>query len=126
MIYVLIVALLPIVAIVVRARKVFRKAVLSNQNTYYYMLSNGATSFEAFVPYMRSTLKTMLRRITPQAKIALPAVLLGLLLGGGNPLRALLLSVVVVLAILAASFALSFIVIEIERRRMVDDHCKIK
>jgi len=126
MLSLIIVSLIPVAAIVWRVLKSFRRAVSSNPYTYYYMMSNGATPFEAFFPYVRGTLLATAKRLIPQTKIALLAVLIGLLAAQVSIAKACLLALLIVAVILAVSFAVGFLTMEIARRRMVDERFKLK
>jgi len=104
----------------------FRRMLRYDPHTYYYMLSNGATPLETFRLYLRRTLAKQRRRLTAQGKIFVVALLLGLLAGGTEPIKAFLLAIAITAGILLAAALLAVALLWINFRRASDDNAKLK
>jgi putative ABC transport system permease protein len=78
-----------------------------NRGQYDFMLGNGATQWQALMPFMRSSLLAILSptiaNLSALALAALPLLFCGMLLGGFAPINAFALMVYAVLGCIASS-----------------------
>ena len=78
-----------------------------NRGQYDFMLGNGATQWQALMPFMRSSLLAILSptidNLSALALAALPLLFCGMLLGGFTPINALAVMVYAVLGCIASS-----------------------
>lgn len=78
-----------------------------NRGQYDFMLGNGATQWQALMPFMRSSLLAILSptiaNLSALALAALPLLFCGMLLGGFAPINALAVMVYAVLGCIASS-----------------------
>ena len=78
-----------------------------NRGQYDFMLGNGATQWQALMPFMRSSLLAILSptiaNLSALALAALPLLFCGMLLGGFTPINAFAVMVYAVLGCIASS-----------------------
>ncbi|MCD4819983.1 MAG: ABC transporter permease [Candidatus Cloacimonetes bacterium] len=82
---------------------IFYKNLRKESDQYFYILSLGATQFEAILPYLResmlSALKPTLATMATMGLVALPGMMTGTILGGASPITAIKYQIVIMIAI---------------------------
>ena len=85
----------------------FYSGIEREQATYYYLLGNGATNFEARLPFMR---EAVIKSFTPcianmavMGIVALPGTMIGQILGGSAPDVAVKYQMMIVIITMSAS-----------------------
>lgn len=94
------------------------------QATYYYLLGNGATRFEAWLPFMR---EAVIKSFTPcianmavMGIVALPGTMIGQILGGSAPDVAVKYQMMIVVITMSASMLSLILALWLSTRRAFD------
>ena len=91
---------------------------------YRYLLANGATQFEALLPFMRKAVEVaanpMIASTAVTGLIALPGMMTGQLLGGSPPMTAIKYQIAIIVTIFVASILTIFISLLISNKFSFD------
>jgi putative ABC transport system permease protein len=94
-------------AMLVRGLGNFVTMLQRNRGQYDFMLGNGASQWQALVPFMRTSLLAVLSptiaNLSALALATLPLLFCGMLLGGFTPINAFAMMVYAVLGCIASS-----------------------
>ncbi len=85
----------------------FYKNIKREKERYYYLLSLGASQYEAILPYLRESIKLAIKpTIAAMATIgivSLPGMMTGVILGGASPETAIKYQMMIMVAILTST-----------------------
>jgi len=85
----------------------FYKNIKRDQKKYLYILSLGASEFEALLPYLRESiqlaLKPTLASMATMGIVALPGMMTGVILGGASPVVAIKYQIMIMIAIVVST-----------------------
>jgi len=85
----------------------FYQDIRQNYKRYLYLLSCGATVFEATLPFLRKSvnlaLQPTLASMATMGIVALPGMMTGVILGGASPLVAIKYQIMIMIAILVST-----------------------
>ena len=102
----------------------FYSGIQREQATYYYLLGNGATRFEAWLPFMR---KAVIKSFTPcianmavMGIVALPGTMIGQILGGSSTDVAVKYQMMIVIITMSASMLSLILTLWLSTRRAFD------
>ena len=102
----------------------FYSNIEREQATYYYLLGNGATRFEAWLPFMR---EAVIKSFTPcianmavMGIVALPGTMIGQILGGSAPDVAVKYQMMIVIITMSASMLSLILALWLSSRRAFD------
>lgn len=108
----------------------FYSGVQREQATYYYLLGNGATRFEAWLPFMR---EAVIKSFTPcianmavMGIVALPGTMIGQILGGSSPDVAIKYQMMIVIITMSASMLSLILSLWLSTRRAFDAFGRLK
>ena len=108
----------------------FYRGVQREQATYYYLLGNGATRFEAWLPFMR---EAVIKSFTPcianmavMGIVALPGTMIGQILGGSSPDVAVKYQMMIVVITMASSMLSLILSLWLSTRRAFDAFGRMK
>lgn len=108
----------------------FYSGVQREQATYYYLLGNGATRFEAWLPFMR---EAVIKSFTPcianmavMGIVALPGTMIGQILGGSSPDVAVKYQMMIVVITMASSMLSLILSLWLSTRRAFDGFGRIR
>lgn len=108
----------------------YRKALSADRQQYEYLLGNGASHFEAVMPFVRRAvakgLAPLLNRIGLVGIGVLPLALLGMVMGGMSPMDAALTLMAVMLGGLSAAVMATFLALYLFDRRAFDVYGRLK
>lgn len=108
----------------------YHKLLSSQFQRYEYLLGNGATHFEAVQPLLRraveSALQPLCRSLAMLGVVALPAAMLGMLLGGMKPMEAALLLVVLLIGMVSATLLSTALTLFLADRRAFDVYGRLR
>lgn len=103
----------------------FYSGIAREQATYYYLLGNGATRFEAWLPFMR---EAVIKSFTPcianmavMGIVALPGTMIGQILGGSAPDVAVKYQMMIVIITMTASMLSLILTLYLSTRQAFDD-----
>jgi len=103
----------------------FYSGIAREQATYYYLLGNGATRFEAWLPFMR---EAVIKSFTPcianmavMGIVALPGTMIGQILGGSAPDVAVKYQMMIVIITMSASMLSLILTLFLSTRQAFDD-----
>lgn len=98
--------------------------------SYYTRLGNGASRLAALTPYVRQALRSMmapaLASLTTMGLFGLPMLLSGLLMGGMEPLQAVALFMILVVASITASSLALVLTLWVADRRVFNKRGELK
>jgi putative ABC transport system permease protein len=84
----------------------FYSSLKRNENRYLFMLSTGATQFEAVTPYfkqsVRDALSPIIATMATMGIVFLPGMMTGQIIGGSSPLTAVKYQIAIMIAIFTA------------------------
>ena len=102
----------------------FYSGIQREQATYYYLLGNGATRFEAWQPFMR---EAVTKSFTPcianmavMGIVSLPGTMIGQILGGSSPDVAIKYQMMIVIITMSASMLSLILSLWLSTRRSFD------
>ena len=102
----------------------FYSGIQREQATYYYLLGNGATRFEAWLPFMR---EAVTKSFTPcianmavMGIVSLPGTMIGQILGGSSPDVAVKYQMMIVIITMSASMLSLILSLWLSTRRAFD------
>ncbi|MBQ7494170.1 MAG: ABC transporter permease [Bacteroidaceae bacterium] len=102
----------------------FYSGLQREQATYYYLLGNGATRFEAWLPFMR---EAVIKSFTPcianmavMGIVALPGTMIGQILGGSSPDVAVKYQMMIVIITMSASMLSLVLTLWLSTRQAFD------
>ena len=102
----------------------FYSSIQREQATYYYLLGNGASRFEAWLPFMRDA---VVKSFTPcianmavMGIVALPGTMIGQILGGSAPDVAVKYQMMIVIITMSASMLSLILTLWLSTRRAFD------
>ena len=108
----------------VLALSTFYSGIQREQATYYYLLGNGATRFEAWLPFMR---EAVIKSFTPcianmavMGIVALPGTMIGQILGGSAPDVAVKYQMMIVVITMSASMLSLILALWLSTRQAFD------
>lgn len=108
------------------AMNVYYSELRREQQMYYYLLANGATRFEATVPFLRSAvIKSFSPCIANMAVLGIvsfPGTMIGQILGGSMPDIAIKYQLMISVITVVASMISLMITISLSIRRSFDDY----
>ena len=114
----------------VLALSTFYTRIEREQSTYYYLLGNGASPFEAWLPFLR---EAVIKSFTPcianmavMGIVALPGTMIGQILGGSSPDVAVKYQMMIVLITMSASMLSLILALWLSTRRAFDDFGRMK
>ena len=114
----------------VLALSTFYSGLEREQATYYYLLGNGATRFEAWLPFMR---EAVIKSFTPcianmavMGIVALPGTMIGQILGGSAPDVAVKYQMMIVVITMSASMLSLILALWLSTRNAFDDFGRLK
>ncbi len=114
----------------VLAIKEFYKKINQEITLYRFLLANGATNFEALVPFMRSavdvTMNPLIASTAVTGLIALPGMMTGQLLGGSMPITAIKYQIAIIIAIFVAQVITIFLSLLFAARTSFDKWGNLK
>lgn len=103
----------------------FYSGITREHATYYYLLGNGATRFEAWLPFMR---EAVIKSFTPcianmavMGIVALPGTMIGQILGGSAPDVAVKYQMMIVIITMTASMLSLILTLFLSTRQAFDD-----
>ena len=103
----------------------FYSGIAREYATYYYLLGNGATRFEAWLPFMR---EAVIKSFTPcianmavMGIVALPGTMIGQILGGSAPDVAVKYQMMIVIITMTASMISLILTLFLSTRQAFDD-----
>ena len=103
----------------------FYSGIAREHATYYYLLGNGATRFEAWLPFMR---EAVIKSFTPcianmavMGIVALPGTMIGQILGGSAPDVAVKYQMMIVIITMTASMLSLILTLFLSTRQAFDD-----
>ncbi len=83
--------------------------IREKEKNYFYLLSLGASTNEAILPYLQSAVKLALRpfiaTMATMGIVALPGMMTGVILGGASPEIAIKYQIMIMIGILCAGFS---------------------
>lgn len=110
--------------------EVFLGQVQKLETQYHYALILGASRFQAFSPYlndaMKKTLNPIIAGMASTGIVALPGMATGQILGGADPVTALMYQTAILLAILAAQYFCALLSILFVTRSAFDGYGLLK
>ena len=102
----------------------FYSGIQRERATYYYLLGNGATRFEAWLPFMR---EAVIKSFTPcianmavMGIVALPGTMIGQILGGSAPDVAVKYQMMIVVITMSASMLSLILALWLSTRQAFD------
>jgi putative ABC transport system permease protein len=102
----------------------FYSGIAREHATYYYLLGNGATRFEAWLPFMR---EAVIKSFTPcianmavMGIVALPGTMIGQILGGSAPDVAVKYQMMIVIITMTASMLSLILTLFLSTRQAFD------
>lgn len=108
----------------------FYSGIQREQPTYYYLLGNGATRFEAWLPFMR---EAVIKSFTPcianmavMGIVALPGTMIGQILGGSSPDVAVKYQMMIVIITMSASMLSLILTLWLSTRQAFDDFGRLR
>lgn len=108
----------------------FYTGIEREQATYYYLLGNGASRFEAWMPFLReSVIKSFTPCIANMAVmgiVALPGTMIGQILGGSAPDVAVKYQMMIVVITMSASMLSLILSLWLSSRRAFDAFGRLK
>ena len=85
----------------------FYKNIKKDTKEYFFVLSLGASHYEALLPYLRESvqlaLKPLLASMATMGIVALPGMMTGVILGGASPEVAIKYQIIIVIAIVIST-----------------------
>lgn len=106
------------------------KGLAEESQRYEYMLGNGATHREAVMPFVRRAMERafapVLRRLGVMGLAALPAAMLGMLMGGMAPMEAAFTLCALLVGGLATAAVASVLALYLADRRGFDPYGRLK
>ena len=97
---------------------------------YHFVLSTGATRWEAMLPYMqdslRAALKPTIATMCTMGLVALPGMMTGTILGGASPLIAIKYQIMIMIAIFTSTSISTFGTILLTTRKCFNDYDVLK
>lgn len=107
----------------------FYSGIESEQATYYYLLGNGASRYEAWLPFMR---EAVIKSFTPcianmavMGIVALPGTMIGQILGGSSPDVAVKYQMMIVIITMTSSMLSLILTLWLSTRRAFDAYGKL-
>ena len=114
----------------IMAVNVYYSELQREQNMYYYLLGNGATRFEATLPFLRSAvIKSFSPCIANMAVLGIvsfPGTMIGQILGGSMPEVAIKYQLMISVITVVASMLSLVITISLSVRRTFDEFGRLK
>ncbi len=108
----------------------FYSGIAREQATYYYLLGNGATRFEAWLPFMR---EAVIKSFTPcianmavMGIVALPGTMIGQILGGSAPDVAVKYQMMIVIITMTSSMLSLILTLFLSTRRAFDAYGRLE
>lgn len=108
----------------------FYNGIEREQATYYYLLGNGASRFEAWLPFMR---EAVIKSFTPcianmavMGIVALPGTMIGQILGGSVPDVAVKYQMMIVIITMTASMLALILSLWLSSRQAFDAFGRLK
>ncbi|MBO4905964.1 MAG: ABC transporter permease [Bacteroidaceae bacterium] len=104
---------------------------LSNQqSTYYYLLGNGATRFEALLPFLRDAViksfSPCIANMAVMGIVALPGTMIGQILGGSQPDVAIKYQMMIVIITTSASMLSVIITLWLTIQKSFDSYGRLR
>ena len=107
----------------------FYSAIQREQATYYYLLGNGASRFEAWLPFMRDA---VIKSFTPcianmavMGIVALPGTMIGQILGGSSPDVAVKYQMMIVIITMSSSMLSLILTLWLSVRQSFDAYGRL-
>ena len=107
----------------------FYSTIQREQATYYYLLGNGASRFEAWLPFMRDA---VIKSFTPcianmavMGIVALPGTMIGQILGGSSPDVAVKYQMMIVIITMSSSMLSLILTLWLSVRRSFDAYGRL-
>lgn len=114
----------------VMALNVYYSELQCEQSMYYYLLGNGATRFEATLPFLRSAvIKSFSPCIANMAVLGIvsfPGTMIGQILGGSQPEVAIRYQLMISVMTVVASMLSLVIAVTLSARRSFDEYGRLK
>lgn len=108
------------------ALNTFYSGLQRERQFYYYLLGNGATRFEALVPFVRQALvksfSPAIANMAVMGLVALPGTMIGQILGGSSPDVAVKYQMMIIVITVSASMLSLMIVLALASRRTFDEY----
>ena len=108
----------------------FYSGIEREQQTYYYLLGNGATRFEAMLPFLR---EAVIKSFTPcianmavMGIVSLPGTMIGQILGGSSPGIAIKYQMMIVIITMSSSMLSLILTVWLSARRSFDVYGRLR
>lgn len=112
------------------ALNTYYEGVKREQQTYYYMLGNGATRWEATAPFLRTAIikafNPCIANMAVMGLVAMPGTMIGQILGGSNPALAIKYQMMIVVITFVASMMSLMITVGLATRKSFDRMGRLK
>lgn len=112
------------------ALNTYYEGIKREQQTYYYMLGNGATRWEATAPFLRAAIikafNPCIANMAVMGLVAMPGTMIGQILGGSNPALAIKYQMMIVVITLVASMMSLMITVGLASRKSFDKMGRLK
>ncbi len=108
----------------------YYEALRREQQMYYYLLGNGASRWEATVPFLRTAVikafNPAIANMAVMGLVAMPGTMIGQILGGSDPAQAIKYQMMIVVITFAASMISLMITIALAHRKSFDGMGRLK
>ena len=112
------------------ALNTYYEGIKREQQTYYYMLGNGATRWEATAPFLRAAIikafNPCIANMAVMGLVAMPGTMIGQILGGSNPALAIKYQMMIVVITFVASMMSLMITVGLASRKSFDKMGRLK
>ncbi len=114
----------------IMAVNVYYSELQREQNLYYFMLGNGATRFEATLPFLRSAVikafSPCIANMAVMGIVSFPGTMIGQILGGTIPEVAIKYQLMISVITVVASMLSLVITVSLSARRTFDSYGRLK
>ncbi len=108
----------------------FYKNIKKEKARYYYLLSLGASQYEAILPYLRESIKLAIKptmaAMATIGIVSLPGMMTGVILGGAGPVTAIKYQMIIMVAILTSTVISVLLAILLTSRVCFDEYGAIE
>lgn len=108
----------------------FYDGLRRERQTYYYLLGNGATKWEASLPLLRSAIakafNPCIANMAVMGLVSMPGTMIGQILGGSSPATAIRYQIIIVVITFVASITSLLATLLLAHRRTFDSYGRIQ
>lgn len=108
----------------------FFKGLDAGRQHYEFLLGNGATHFEAVLPYARKAMEEafapLLRKVSLSGLVVLPASLMGMLMGGMQPMEAAITLIAITVGGVSTAVLSTMLALYVADRQAFDIYGRLK